>query len=428
LFRRIKDLFGPGKEPGAVIYRIEELPAILDSREKEVTRILSEKTRKQRDTIRDLRSTLKGMVQDLASKQREEAYHPKLETITKNTLPLFERAMLSSLTKELPEGPEEFYHAATECLKGCIKGLSGQGRYLNSVFPEEMKAIRDMVDHIGREMNAMTPSIAEAKSNRTLLSAVRADLSRLDSAEMEKKRGNEEITQLKEEIDQKEREYDQVRERIKTMKEAVDTEGLQGKREEVEALNRDFLDEERALLADLAAISHVIRKGEKVLGRTLGPASAKDIEALVDTLAGSGIPAEDQVMPGLSRSLPLIESMIVSGDLTLKNKQEKDLFSKESDLVARVREGYARRAAAHHRFREKERAYQEIPLLKELSAALKEKERRAGQLEVLKSRLSVITEKNTALEHEIPGISGKVCTGVEALLGHPVSLAKKGVS
>ena len=368
------------------------------------------------------------MVQDLASKQREEAYHPKLETIAKNTLPLFERAMLSSLTKDLPDEPEEFYHAATESLKGCIKGLSGQGRYLRGVFPEEMKAIREMVDQIGREMNAMTPSIAEAKKNKALLSAVRADLSGLDSAEKEKKRGDGEITQLEEEIDRKEREYTEIRERIKTMKEAVDTGGLQGMREEVEALHMDFVGEERALLADLAVISHVIRKGEKVLGRTMGPASAKDLEVLVDTLAGSGIPAEDQIMSGLSRSLPLIWSMIESGDLTLKNKEEKELFSKGSDLVARVRAGYARREAAHHRFLVKERAYQEIPLLKELSAALKEEERRAGQLEVLKSRLSGITEKNKTLEHEIPGISGRASTGLEALLGHPVSLATKEVS
>jgi predicted nucleic acid-binding Zn-ribbon protein len=428
LFRRIRDLFGPGKEPGAVTYRIEELPAILDSRENEVTQVLSEKTRKQRNTIRDLRSALKEMVQDVASKQREEAYHPKLETIAKNTLPLFERAMLSSLTKDLPDEPEEFYHAATESLKGCIKGLSGQGRYLRGVFPEEMKSIREMVDQIGREMNAMTPSIAEAKKNKALLSAVRADLSGLDSAEKEKKRGDGEITQLEEEIDRKEREYTEIRERIKTMKEAVDTGGLQGMREEVEALHMDFVGEERALLADLAVISHVIRKGEKVLGRTMGPASAKDLEVLVDTLAGSGIPAEDQIMSGLSRSLPLIWSMIESGDLTLKNKEEKELFSKGSDLVARVRAGYARREAAHHRFLVKERAYQEIPLLKELSAALKEEERRAGQLEVLKSRLSGITEKNKTLEHEIPGISGRASTGLEALLGHPVSLATKEVS
>jgi hypothetical protein len=428
LFRRIKDLFGPGKEPGAVSYHIDELPAILDARENEVTRTLAEKTLKQRNTIRDLRRALKERVQDLASKQREEAYHPKLETIAKNTLPLFERAMLSSLTKDLPEEPEAFYHDATETLKGCVKGLSGQGLYLRGVFPEEMKEIREMVDQIGREMNAMTPSIAAARSIRALLSSVRADLSRLKSAETEKKTGIEEFLPLKEELGRKEREYDQLCERIAIMKEAVETEELRADREEVAALNREFLDEERTLGADLAVLSHVFRKGEKILTRTMGPASAKDLDALVDTLAGSGIPAEDQIMPGLSRSLPVIESMIKSGDLVLKNKEEKELFSHKRDLVARIRAGYARREAAYRRFCVKQRAYQELPLLADLSAAMKEEERSAVQLEVMKSRISGITDKNKALEHEIPSLREKVRTHVESLLGYPVSLSEREVT
>jgi hypothetical protein len=428
LFRRIKDLFGPGKEPGAVSYHIDELPAILDARENEVTRTLAEKTLKQRNTIRDLRRALKEMVQDLASKQREEAYHPKLETIAKNTLPLFERAMLASLTKDLPEEPEAFYHDATETLKGCVKGLSGQGLYLRGVFPEEMKEIREMVDQIGREMNAMTPSIAAARSIRALLSSVRADLSRLKSAETEKKTGIEEFLPLKEELGRKEREYDQLCERIAIMKEAVETEELRADREEVAALNREFLDEERTLGADLAVLSHVFRKGEKILARTMGPASAKDLDALVDTLAGSGIPAEDQIMPGLSRSLPVIESMIKSGDLVLKNKEEKELFSHKRDLVARIRAGYARREAAYRRFCVKQRAYQELPLLADLSAAMKEEERSAVQLEVMKSRISGITDKNKALEHEIPSLREKVRTHVESLLGYPVSLSEREVT
>ncbi|MDD1706437.1 MAG: hypothetical protein LUQ12_05290 [Methanoregulaceae archaeon] len=417
-------MFGPGKEPAAVTYTASELPALLDSREKEITRNLSEKTLKQRNTIRDLRTVLKDLVQDLASKEREESYHPKLETIAKNTLPLFERAMLSSLTKDLPEDPEAFYHAATESLKGCVKGLSGQGRYIRGVFPDEMKEIREMVDQIGREMNVMTPSIAEARSKRTLISAVRADLSRLGSAETEKKLGNEEITRLKEEINREEQERDQLRGRIATMKETVEAGSLRGMREEVEARRRDFLGEERALQADLAVISHVFRKGEKVLGRTMGLASAKELEALVDLLAGSGIPPEDQLMQGLSRSLPFIESMITSGEITLKNKEEKELFAKETDLAARVREGYARRETAYDRFRAKERLYHETPLLAELSSALKEEERRAGHVDAMNSRLSVITERNAALEKEIPELIGKIRAGAEGLFGHGISLTR----
>ncbi|HNO08241.1 MAG TPA: hypothetical protein PKJ03_05915, partial [Methanoregulaceae archaeon] len=328
-------MFGPPKESEDVECALGELPALLDSREKEISRILIEKTQKQRITIRDLRSSLKELVKDLTSKEREEAYHPKLETIAKNTLPLFERAMFSSLSKDLPEDPDLFYLAATESLKGCVKSLSGQGRYLRGVFPEEMKEIRETVDQIGREMNAMTPAIAEARTQREVLSMVRIDLSRLNSAEKEKKRNTDEITLLRGETVRETGDIDRLSERIKAINEAIDQGSLRVQQEELATAKSEFLEKEMALQADLAVVAHVFRKAEKVLGRTLGTASVKDIESFVDTLAGSGIPAEEQIVPDLIRLLPTLASMRDSGDLVLKNKEEKELFSREMDLPSR---------------------------------------------------------------------------------------------
>jgi len=282
-------MFGTPKEPEDVECALGELPSLLDSREKEISRTLIEKTQKQRNTIRDLRSSLKELVKDLTSKEREEAYHPKLETIAKNTLPLFERAMFSSLSKDLPEDPDLFYLAATESLKGCVKSLSGQGRYLRGVFPEEMKEIRETVDQIGREMNAMTPAIAEARKQREVLSAVRIDLSRLNSAEKEKKHTADEINLLRGETLRETGDIDRLCDRIRAVNEAIDQGSLRNQQEELATAKREFLEKEMALQADLAVVAHVFRKAEKVLGRTIGTASVKDIESFVDTLAGSGI-------------------------------------------------------------------------------------------------------------------------------------------
>lgn len=416
-------MFGTPKEPEDVKCALGELPSLLDSREKEISRILIEKTQKQRTTIRDLRSSLKELVKDLASKEREEAYHPKLETIAKNTLPLFERAMFSSLSKDLPEEPDLFYLAATECLKGCVKSLSGQGRYLRGVFPEEMKEIREMVDQIGREMNAMTPAIAEARTQREVLSAVRIDLSRLNSAEKEKKRTTDEINLLRGDIVRETGDIDRLCDRIKAINEAIDQGSLRNQQEELATAKSEFLEKEMSLQADLAVVAHVFRKAEKVLGRTLGTGSVKDIESFVDTLAGSGIPAEDQILPDLIRLLPTIASMRDSGDLVLKNKEEKELFSREMDLPSRIRDGYARREVAYRSFHAKEHAYKENPLLVELSTLQREADRRKGHDEALTSRLSSIIEKNTALEKEIPDLEERVRSDVGRLLGHAVSIA-----
>ena len=416
-------MFGPPKESEDVECALGELPALLDSREKEISRTLIEKTQKQRNTIRDLRSSLKELVKDLTSKEREEAYHPKLETIAKNTLPLFERAMFSSLSKDLPEDPDLFYLAATESLKGCVKSLSGQGRYLRGVFPEEMKEIRETVYQIGREMNAMTPAIAEARKQREVLSMVRIDLSRLNSAEKEKKRNTDEITLLRGETVRETGDIDRLSERIKAINEAIDQGSLRVQQEELATAKSEFLEKEMALQADLAVVAHVFRKAEKVLGRTIGTASVKDIESFVDTLAGSGIPAEEQIVPDLIRLLPTLASMRDSGDLVLKNKEEKELFSREMDLPSRIRDGYARREVAYRSFHTKEQAYKESPLLVELSALQREADRRKGHADSLTSLLSSLVEKNAALEKEIPDLEEKVRSDVGRLLGHAVSIA-----
>ncbi len=93
------------------------------------------------------------------------------------------------------------------------------------------------------------------------------------------------------------------------------------------------------------------------------------------------------------------------------------------DLPSRIRDGYARREVAYRSFHTKEHAYQENPLLVELSALQREADRRKGHAESLTSRLSSLMEKNAALEKEIPDLEERVRSDVGRLLGHAVSIA-----
>ncbi|NYT07585.1 MAG: hypothetical protein GKC05_04940, partial [Methanomicrobiales archaeon] len=139
MFRFLKDRFSKEKEEQPLTIRVEDVPGLLDAREAQIAADLAAGTGDHRNAVVTARIELRELVMDLRSKEREEAYHPKLEKIAKNTLPLFEKSMLSSLAKDLPSDPGEFYTAASECLKGCVKGLAGPGRYLKGVFPDEMK-------------------------------------------------------------------------------------------------------------------------------------------------------------------------------------------------------------------------------------------------------------------------------------------------
>ena len=157
MFRFLKNLMKGDEPPGDL--GIGEIPAWIDGEEGRVRDDLAARVRDHRAVLLDARRKLEEVLSGFEKDSMEEAPHPKLAAVTEHSLPLFLRAMRTSLSRDLPDDPEAFYAAGGEILKGCLSTFSGQGRYLASRFPEEMKMLRDGVDTMGREMNALTPEI-----------------------------------------------------------------------------------------------------------------------------------------------------------------------------------------------------------------------------------------------------------------------------
>jgi hypothetical protein len=426
MFKFLKDMFGKGKEEGPLILRKEEVPPFLDTCGREGTETLYEKTAVHRKAVESLRLELLNFLDDLSSKEREEAYHPKLEKVAKNTLPLFRKSMLSSLTRDLPPDPEEFYKAAGECLKGCVKGLNGPGRYLQSVFPDEMKMIREAIDRVGKEMNAMTPAIAEARNRRGLVDRARHELSRYSAATEEKESSGIEIARWQEEVAEAEEDLARIGKEANLLESgpeagqlAVLAESLNRQKVTVEA-------EERSIRGDLAVVSHVLRKGEKILQRSQGSAAAKGLEETVDLLAGSAIPDEDQLLPALERTLPLIDSMLKSGDITLKNKEEKEMFSPDKDVLARVKDDFSRLQDARSALRAAEHAYRDSPLLRKMRQTEEVKNQSEAHIRSLRGKISSAEERLRSLNDEIPDIHLSLEATLGELAGRKVEFVPSG--
>src|SRR5512145_1780762 len=125
----LKKLFS-GKEPESVVVEFEALPRLLKSREEAAKAKYDATTEEPVRNIRNAAAQLQHIVNTIAGAEHDPAIHPKLKSIAKNTLPQFIRSMNSSLAKELPEDPDEFYPAAVECVKGCLNSMKGPGRYL----------------------------------------------------------------------------------------------------------------------------------------------------------------------------------------------------------------------------------------------------------------------------------------------------------
>jgi hypothetical protein len=184
--------------------------------------------------------------------------------------------------------------------------------------------------------------------------------------------------------------------------------------------------EERSIRGDLAVVSHVLRKGEKILQRSQGSAAAKGLEETVDLLAGSAIPDEDQLLPALERTLPLIDSMLKSGDITLKNKEEKEMFSPDKDVLARVKDDFSRLQDARSALRAAEHAYRDSPLLRKMRQTEEVKNQSEVHIRSLRGKISSAEERLHSLNDEIPDIHLSLEATLGELAGRKVEFVPSG--
>jgi hypothetical protein len=174
MFKQLRDLFRrtePEKE--ALGLAFDDLPAWLDSREEKIENELVGATSSSREAIDGILDNLEEVVARMETAEGSEEVHPRLRDISRKALPGFARSMTQILCRRPSGDPETFYTAAAETLKSALKAVKGQGKYLSSLYPDEMKEVRTTVRDLGREINAMTEAITRVRADRQPVADVR---------------------------------------------------------------------------------------------------------------------------------------------------------------------------------------------------------------------------------------------------------------
>ena len=326
MYKFIKDFLKP-KEPEKFILAFDAIPAWLDEREKTSRDSLETDTDVPIQKIRNATAQLQYIVNGIADAEHDPAIHPKLKSIAKNSLPLFVKAMNASLSKELPEDIEGFYSAAVECVKGCLNSTRGQGRYLQVVFPEEMKAVKTGIDAIGREMNAITALLTTYRKQKALLISIRTlhdaliDI-RIDSEKSldKDKRITSRITEITHRITCIEKELMDLTsdERMKEVNEKKSALGEMEKKKE-----------ERIRLYTTLSMTaaHVFRKAEKIATKQRHVSESSTLRHTVDLLSDHTVADPKDLTSALTTAFPVAQRMIDAGEIVLKNKEERAIFS-----------------------------------------------------------------------------------------------------
>lgn len=407
MFKFLKKAFKP-EEAEQIVIPCRELPAWLDTRERQCSDELAARTADSRGRIGNARERLLEMVDSLSSAERQEAYHPKLGQVTKSTLPLFEKAMHSACSRKFPDEPEEFYKAATESLKGCISGLKGQGRYLQAAYPTETYRMRLIIDEIGKEVNSMTPAIAEVREKRGVIRdmrlahaellhyhAISADTGGSGSAIQVK------ITRYEEEIAT-----------VLTERAAMDASAVSGDltalRNRIDEVSRQLEDANRDLAGTINVLVHVFHKAEKMAGRQHDSTRIKPIKAAVSILERYESAGGAEVIGAVTIALPPVLEMIGAGDIVLKNKEEKAVFSsgdKVIPLISASFEQYREKQAAFLSLEEAVMAHPHTRRAKDLNQRLRQLE---GKLEEAKIARREHEERVSEARDAVPGIRSRL--------------------
>ncbi len=339
MFKIVKNLLKKEKKEIAVL-KYEGIPAFLNSREAKENENIRASTGHSMNTINDARSELLKLVEILGSSEKEKAFHPKLEKITHNSLPLFEKSMLTALSRPLPDDPLEFYDAAAESLKGCVKSMTGPGRYLRGVLPDEMKAIRIAVDRIGQEMNAMTRVHSEYRRSMDQVEKTRDLYDQLGKTREEKKSCDVQVP----EIEGKVRSLTGLITRHEVELQQVKDErgpGYNAMLDEEKTVRMQVNDTEREIRAVFATLAHVFRKAEKIAAKGHDK-MGREISSSVELMTQASIPEWNVLKPAIEKTHPLVISMIGAGSISLKNKEEKELFGGPDVVVQTLSALYSR--------------------------------------------------------------------------------------
>jgi len=319
-------LFGK-KEPEVFTISMGAVPAWLNGREKTARSALLLETGETQKKIRDAVLKLQQITNTIAEAEQAPELHPKLKSIAKNSLPQFVKAMNASLTKELPDEIEEFYPAAVECLKSCLNSTRGQGRYLQAVFPDEMKAVKSGIDVIGHEINDITASLARYRKEKTLVdSALALHTALLDI--------NEDIQKAEEKDKRITLRITEMTDRNAAIEKELETFPADERMAEVNTLKKTLMEAKnrrdgaiRTNAALSMTASHVFRKAEKIAVKQKHPSEISILRHTMELLSDHMVPDTRDLAVALAAACPVTERMITAEEITLKNKEERAIFS-----------------------------------------------------------------------------------------------------
>ncbi|KAF5084108.1 hypothetical protein DSECCO2_82270 [anaerobic digester metagenome] len=404
MFKQLRDLFRRTEpEEESLKLSFDSLPTWLEGREEEIGRELSGATASSREAIRSILDNIREAVAGMETAEGDGEVHPRLRDISRKALPGFTKSMAQILSREPTGDAEAFYATAAEILKGSLKALKGQGKYLSSVYPDEMKEVRAAVKDLGRAVNAMNEPLARAREGRRQVEEVRESHASLVRIREEYADADGQVREYGAALAETQSEIQKAEEELAVLNQRPDYARKQEIEERIRALDAAGREAGREMATLQTTTAHLLRKAGKVAEKAGDSAAAASIDRALDAYVDD---EQDPVGP-TEAAMPAVLAMIEREELPLKNQDELRLFSDAETLPAAMKQALEKqrdvrmmRAAEQESLAalpvvvEEQRLATALPgLRREAEVKAAAKARAESQRETLQTSYAVETEK-----------------------------------
>ena len=420
MYNFIKNILNP-KKPKPVVIAFTTIPAWTNEQEKSARSALEEAAKAPMQNIRNSAAQLQHIVNSISGSEHDPALHPKLKSVAKNSLPLYVKAMNAALVKPLSDDIEEFYTDAVECLKSSMNSNRGQGRYLQAVFPDEMKAVKMAIDAMGREMNVLTSALATYQKKKAATEAVTAQYQSVADMQEDMQRSLEKeqritvrINEINNRLEEIEREEAGI---------VADAEGNRAVNEcksllaEKETLRNEV---SRNYAAQSMTASHVFRKAEKIAAKQHHTAEVASLKKAVELLSSHELPDAVSMKNALTAACPVAQKMIDAGEIPLKNREERDVFSDVDQFCTTMSGLCTELMECDEACRNAEKTHSTHPIIVRANSLMREKSQLNNMLKKEREVLDELSEWKTKTTKKIPEVTEEIRKIIEGIIGESV--------
>jgi hypothetical protein len=418
----LKKIFGK-KEPESVTIAFDSIPGMLDARETAARSTLREQTQTPEQDIRNAVAQLQLIVNAISGAEHDPAIHPKLKSIAKNTLPQYIRAMNTALSKELPEDSEEFYLASVECVKSCLNNLNGPGRYLQIVFPDEMKASRTGINAIGHEINAITAALGTFRKEMTAVSGARTLYTTILGSIVDVTKSAEKNQRTRQRIEEITGRLFTIGQELAAMPADPRMVEVEEKRSSLHELEQHLEEKTRTYAALSMTASHVLRKAEKIATKQKHTGEIATLKHAMALLSDHELPDSRELETALAAACPVVERMIGADEITLKNKEERAVFSDTARFCSDMSQTCADLRTQDDACRKAQEALHIHPLLVKAESLEREKTQLETMLEKEQQSLKDLSDWQQKTQDRIPFLREELAKKVGEIIEKDVQFS-----